>query len=532
MWTLPMLLAFIRDYFERPTRLPGQRGRGRSAVIVERCIGAREHHQRLRSTAPAVVADAHAAPPRSPPPSPPDALIFRGGQGGGGQPAVPIHPIVRRVSRDEFDLQHFIDTVLDSEAACDATNGPEFDLYPDSEDDAFVTDDHDSGDESQPAQEPTPVEEEECVPSEPTGVHYHIGVQLASPGADRRYCGPGLRSCLDQTVVARDGTPLYGGRSFNVNYTHKDFYTIVKYCVKEDDDPIVGGSDDWTVQQVLDAGASSIVGASRISGEDLARPWDEIVNDANILHMLVRHYTNIKNIYNDRNNPGGRRPPLDVVRDYYQAETKDLNGHVDAYTTREVGLQWAFIINWITGWFNHYQAYDPEHRGLPHNFKKKQLLVLGRPNTGKTSFFLCLEGTGINILWQGSSRADDFSHYRDDRYHLCCFDEFSESNVTGDVFKKFLQGTKVQIDRKCVSMADKRENLPVVMTTNHRPNWGKDNEAFDARIHTTEVNHTFRVHWNPLRLAKTIIRGGTHLDERELAIAQGRGPTSSSFIVT
>jgi hypothetical protein len=336
------------------------------------------------------------------------------------------------------------------------------------------------------------------------GLHYHIGIQLAPPGADGRYLTRQLRAFHDKIYTGEDGQPLYGGRAFNLNYTFRSFHPIVQYCAKEDQSPFTGGSDDWTIEQVLADGPPQRLGSTQICVEDLrGRAWrgnaDSVVETFFI--PALRHYSNLYRLWNDINFIGDRRSPGDLLRDCI-ARVPD-GTVVDAYTLPETGLDWMRAFRWLKWWLiDNYHPFDEK----VYNFKQPQVFLVGPPGTGKTSFCMCLEEMGL-VPYQPPNRIKDWTGWANNTFHFVMWDEFNIKNVNFDELKQFLQGSHLKLDMKYSPLEKKLENLPIIMMANYRPAFDQeyDRLAFEVRTETIDITRRMGAAWDPARLAVTLL---------------------------
>ena len=101
--------------------------------------------------------------------------------------------------------------------------------------------------------------------------------------------------------------------------------------------------------------------------------------------------------------------------------------------------------------------------GCKRNFKTKQLLLVGPPNTGKTSLILKIQQF-VSVYHLGVSNW--YPNYRDGCYKLFCWDQFRlKGSMSHTDLLKFLQGSPMDLQYKGGS-ALRMDNQLIVMTSN------------------------------------------------------------------
>ena len=113
--------------------------------------------------------------------------------------------------------------------------------------------------------------------------------------------------------------------------------------------------------------------------------------------------------------------------------------------------------------------------------REPQLLILGEPKSGKTTFLDMLRD--LCIVYDVPSRKDDFSGMTNDS-DLWIIDEFTVDMMTNRVLNQVLDGQRVRLDAKYGHTILKTKNVPVILATHKYPRYRSeaDQKAFDTRV--------------------------------------------------
>ena len=133
--------------------------------------------------------------------------------------------------------------------------------------------------------------------------------------------------------------------------------------------------------------------------------------------------------------------------------------------------------------------------------RKAQLLILGEPKSGKSTFLEMLKQ--LLFVHELSERKDDFSGGTDEA-DLWVIDEFEVDFMSQRILNKVLDGQKLCLDAKYGHSFLKTKNVAVILSTHKFPKFKKprDQKAFDTRVVKTKFHYKDLVEKD--RLAKTI----------------------------
>lgn len=138
----------------------------------------------------------------------------------------------------------------------------------------------------------------------------------------------------------------------------------------------------------------------------------------------------------------------------------------------------------------------------PRALREPQLLILGEPKSGKSTFLDYLKD--ILFVYEVSEKRDDFSGGTND-YDLWIIDEFGPDSMSKRVLNKILDGQRVRLDAKYGHTFLKTKNVPVIIATHKKPKWEdeRDQKSFDTRVMRTLFHYTDIIEKE--RLAKTLL---------------------------
>lgn len=306
------------------------------------------------------------------------------------------------------------------------------------------------------------------------GYHYHVGI--LNDTASRHTAAKILREAFSE----------FDGRQLNVSF-HKSWNTICEYIFKQDQDPYCWGTTKEQCRERLHRKKTGKKGLDFLSRLQKCETWSDVVQDNVLANRVSKSYSSVKQLFFDTKEVQNTLSVRERLTEYLSVIEKTKV--IESYKAEELKSR-GKAVSWLV-----------ENLDTDRPLRKAQLLILGEPKSGKSSFLEMLKD--LFFVYELSERKDDFSGATNE-YDLWVMDEFEVDFMSQRVLNKVLDGQKVRLDAKYGHSFLKTKNVPVILSTHKFPKFRnpRDQKAFDTRVEKTKFHYTDFVEKD--RLAKTI----------------------------
>lgn len=286
------------------------------------------------------------------------------------------------------------------------------------------------------------------------GYHYHIGILNDTA------------SYHTATNLLRKSFPEFDGRQLNVSF-HKSWNTICEYIFKQDDDPYCWGTTKEECRERIHRRKTGKKGLDFMTRLRNCETWRDVVNDDLLANRVSKSYSSVKQLFLDTKLASNELSLTERLREYLDVLEKEKQ--IEPYTSVDLGSKNSAVA-WLSANLDRTRA-----------LREPQLLILGEPKSGKTTFLDMLRD--LFVVYDVSSRKDDFSGTTNDE-DLWIIDEFSVDMMTSRVLNQVLDGQRVRLDAKYGHTILKTKNVPVILATHKYPKYRSeaDQKAFDTRV--------------------------------------------------
>lgn len=307
-----------------------------------------------------------------------------------------------------------------------------------------------------------------------SGYHYHIGILNDTA---TRYTAAKL---------LRDSFREFEGRQLNVSF-HKSWNTICEYILKQDFEPYCWGTTKEECRERINRRKTGKKGLDFMTRLRNCETWKDVVNDDLLANRVSKSYSSVKQLFLDTKHIANELSLTERLKEYLSVVEKDKE--IKSYTVQDLGSK-SRAVAWLV-----------ENLDRRRALREPQLLILGEPKSGKTTFLDMLRD--LCIVYDVSSRRDDFSGMTNDE-DLWIIDEFTVDMMSNRLLNQVLDGQKVRLDAKYGHTIIKTKNVPVILATHKFPRYNKDydQKAFDTRVSKTKFTPEDWLEKD--RLAKTL----------------------------
>lgn len=216
----------------------------------------------------------------------------------------------------------------------------------------------------------------------------------------------------------------------------RNLQAVIKYLMKEDPTPLMGGS-------LLSKASSSSPDQTKSKGSKSDEISEEIVEGAKFQTILDK-YPGFALLHKDK---------IEKLVCHVESQ-KSLQSLVPweplVYTGQQANT--SILVEWVnTNVFRN------------RAFKSEQLFLYGSTNFRKTSFVRYLSPR-CRIYW--APHEDYFDGYSDDLYDLICFDEFRAKDRPVSTLNTLLDGNNLRLKQRYMQ-TEKKKNLPCIILSNY-----------------------------------------------------------------
>ena len=329
------------------------------------------------------------------------------------------------------------------------------------------------------------------------GYHYHVGILNDTA------------SSHTVTKLFRKAFPEFEGMQLNVSF-HKSWNTICAYILKQDKDPFCWGTSKEQCRERYyrkKTGKPTLDFMTRLKN---CNSWREVAEDDFLGPRVARSYSSVKQLFLDLKS-FKEEDSLESRIEQFLESKKDHSTPISPYTNADLGTKGQAL-----SWLGENLSTNRPHR-------TPQLLLVGEPGSGKTSFVTLL--SEFCKVYEVPMRKDDFSS-ASTQVDLWFIDELSNKRMSPEILNKVLDGSKVSLDAKYGYVFDKDKNVPVIMACNAPPEFESINytRAFITRVKRVDFDSVGpQVKLSSERLAKSLLlllqnRKAQRLEEQSVLI--------------
>lgn len=306
------------------------------------------------------------------------------------------------------------------------------------------------------------------------GYHYHVGI--LNDTASRYTAANTLRKSF----------PEFDGRQLNVSF-HKSWNTICEYIFKQDQEPYCWGTTKAQCRERLHRKKTGKKGLDLLSRLRRCETWFDVIQDDFLATKVSKSYSSMKQLFLDSKQVANTLSVKERITEYLSVAEK--SNPIESYKPEELKSR-GIAVSWLV-----------ENLDTSRPLRKAQLLILGTPGSGKSTFLDALKD--FLFVYEVSERKDDFSGATND-YDLWVIDEFEVDFMSKRVLNKVLDGQRVRLDSKYGHSFLKTKNVPVILATHKEPKFKdpRDQKSFDTRVE--RARFYYKDSLDKVRLAKTI----------------------------
>ena len=311
------------------------------------------------------------------------------------------------------------------------------------------------------------------------GYHYHVGILNDTA------------SCHTVTKLFRKAFPEFEGMQLNISF-HKSWNTICAYILKQDKDPFCWGTTKEQCRERFfrkKTGKPTLDFVTRLKN---CNSWRDVIEDEFLGPRVGRSYSSVKQLFLDLKGFQEQDSLESRIEQFLQSKN-DSGTPIPPYTDVDLGTR-GKVLSWLG-----------DNLSTNRPIRTPQLLLVGEPGSGKTSFVTLL--SEFCKIYAVPMRKDDFSN-ASTQVDLWFIDELSNKRMSPEVLNKVLDGSSVSLDAKYGHVFEKDKNVPVIMACNAPPKFESTyhTKAFITRVKRVDFNFVGpQLKLSSERLAKSLL---------------------------